>query len=165
MSTPSATRRGATRPSKQRASEGTGHELVTHGKYPPFPIRHGAYTPRKVDPIAQAMLAAILSEPSAGYLREPVYRPAVEAWVQAEARVQLIDKWVSKMPIEQAAESRQGQVSPLELLRRWESTASTHRARLGLDPLSRARLGRDVAAAQVDAAQVLTRMREAVDAG
>jgi hypothetical protein len=135
------------------------------GQRPPFPpgnqlsVRHGAYSPRRVEPVAAELLAAVLGEPPAGYLAEPVYRPALEAWAQAEARVRLLDEWVSGMPISVAAESRQGQVSPLELLRRWEATASSHRARLGLDPLSRARLGRDVAAARVDVAALMAEMK------
>jgi hypothetical protein len=38
--------------------------------------------------------------------------------------------------------------SALEMLRKWESIAGNHRARLGLDPLSRSRLGRDAATVQ-----------------
>jgi hypothetical protein len=41
------------------------------------------------------------------------------------------------------------------LLHRAESRAATLRARLGLDPLSRARLGKDIAAAEVDVARLM----------
>lgn len=64
------------------------------------------------------------------------------------------------MTMETSTYSGKGQTSPLELLRKWMSTAQTYAARLGLDPLSAARLGKDVAQGrQADAAGELTRLR------
>lgn len=127
-------------------------------------VTHGAFSQRMVAPVAQALADAVLADPTIAYLQQPSYRPALLAWAAAEARVIIIEQWVDGMPIESAAESERGQTSPLELLRKWEATASTHRARLGLDPLSRARLGRDVAAAQVDVVAALTRARADAEA-
>ncbi|GAA4040983.1 hypothetical protein GCM10023063_28390 [Arthrobacter methylotrophus] len=122
-------------------------------------VKHGAQS-RKVDPIAQALAVELLADDAVGYLRAPRYASAVQAWAVAEAKCALISQWVDTMPIEQAASSKQGQTSPLELLRKWETTAQNHRSRLGLDPMSAARLGKDVAQSkQADAATELTRMR------
>lgn len=129
-----------------------GHELST---------THGAYSPRKVEPVAQELLDAVLTDEAVRYLHLPAYRPALVAWAQAEARVILIEQWVSGMSMAKAAASTRGATSPLELLRKWEATASTHRARLGLDPLSRARLGKDMSSMAVDAAKILSAERSA----
>jgi hypothetical protein len=125
-------------------------------------LKHGAKSPRKVDPLADEIMAAALADPALEFLRQPRFSAAILAWARAEARVRLISDWVDGMDMEQAAASGQGRTSPFELLRKWETTASGHRARLGLDPVAAARLGKDVAQGrQADAAAALTKMREA----
>lgn len=140
----------------QRPPFEPGHELST---------KYGAHSPRKLAPVAEEYVDAVLADDSLAYLRSPAYLPAVQAWAAAEARVVLIERWVSDRITEQgmewATESAAGRTSPLELLRRSDATALTHRARLGLDPISRAKLGKDVAQGrQADAAAALTAMRE-----
>lgn len=137
------------------------------GQRPPFAegnelaVKHGATSPRKVDPVAQALAVELLADSAVEYLRAPRYASAVQAWALAEAKCALISAWVDGMPIALAAESKQGQTSPLELLRKWEATAQTHRARLGLDPVSAARLGKDLAQTkQADVATEMTKLRE-----
>jgi hypothetical protein len=125
-------------------------------------MKHGAQSPRRVDPLAQQIMAEAMADPALEFLQQPRFSAGLLAWARAEARVQLIDEWVSTMSMEQAAQSGQGRTSPLELLRKWETTAAGHRARLGLDPVSAARLGKDIAQGrQADAATALTKMREA----
>lgn len=115
---------------------GPGNEIAT---------RHGAYSPRRVDPLAAEIADLLLADDSTPWLREPSMRLAVWALARAEARVQLLVEWVDGMEIAAAAQSDRGQTSPLELLRRFEETASRHRSNLGLDPMHRARLGKDLA--------------------
>lgn len=136
----------------QRPPFQPGHELT---------LKHGARSPRKVNPLAAQYVAAVLADDDVAYLRAPAYLPAVQAWAAAEARVSLIEAWVADMTMERATESGQGQTSPLELLRKWEASAATHRARLGLDPLSRARLGRDQMAGAADMARIMAEMHRA----
>ncbi|SDP74132.1 hypothetical protein SAMN04487914_13245 [Arthrobacter sp. ok909] len=125
-------------------------------------MKHGAGSPRKRDPIAQALAAELLLDEAVAYLRAPRYAAAVQAWAVAEAKCALISTWCDSMPIEVAASSpKPGTSAPLELLRKWETTAQSHRSRLGLDPLSAARLGLSVAQTrQADTATALTLMRE-----
>lgn len=141
---------GVERPAWSRPPFEPGNELA---------VTHGAWSVRKLQPAAAKLLEGLRLDDQVAYLRQPAYGPALAAWAQAEARVMLIEVWVDAMPMQAQTESKQGQTSPLELLRKWEATASTHRARLGLDPLSRARLGRDVAATKVDLAVLLTQAR------
>lgn len=131
-------------------------------------LRHGAYSPRRVNPIALTFIEEVLTDPATAYLAAPRYQAALWGWAVAAARVQLIGDWVDGMDIRQAADSKRGQVSPLELLRRWMATLQTAAARIGLDPLSAARLGKDIAQgrhANADAALMLTRLRAEHDIG
>ncbi|WP_172411814.1 hypothetical protein [Arthrobacter globiformis] len=137
------------------------------GQRPPFApgnemaMKHGAGSPRKVDPLAAELTQELLADDTVSYLRSPRFASAVQAWAVAEAKCGLISNWVEGMSIEDAATSKPGQTSPLELLRKWETTAQTHRARLGLDPMSAAKLGKDIAQTkQADVAAEMTRLRE-----
>lgn len=126
-------------------------------------LRHGAYSPRRVDPLAAEIAERLLADESAPWLAQVSNRLAVWALARAEARVQLLDEWVGGMDIVDASKSDRGQTSPLELLRRFEATAASMRANLGLDPIHRARLGRDTAATQVDLSTLLARETERIE--
>ena len=93
-----------------------------------------------VDPLAEEMVAAIAS--TVDWWR-PCDRPAVFAWARVEARVQLLTEWLADKggDIDEEDET----VRPAaELLTRLEKSAESMRSRLG----------RDVAASQVDLARL-----------
>lgn len=137
----------------QRPPFAPGHELS---------LKHGAYSPRTVDPRAAELVDGVLADPELGYLAQPRFRAAVWSWARAEARVQLLEGWLVEH--DSIGVDAEGEVLPvLAALRGWSMTASKMLARLGLDPAAAAALGRDVAAAQVDMVEVLTRAREAGD--
>ncbi|WP_142026825.1 P27 family phage terminase small subunit [Blastococcus colisei] len=142
----------------QRPPFQPGHDLST---------RHGAYSPRRVDPLATELVALVDADPAVAWLTA-ADRPALWAWARAEAQVQLLTEY-----LERAGEAAADGVGDLDndavksaylLLHRAEARALSGRARLGLDPLSRARLGRDVAATQVDMARLLSDARDVQDA-
>lgn len=141
------------------------------GQRPPFEpghelsMKHGAYSVRKVGPRAEQLVQAVLTDPALAYLHAPAYVPALVGWATAEARAALIAEWIDSMSIEQQMESGQGRTAPIEQLRRWDAAALTHRARLGLDPLSRAKLQLDTAAAGVDIAKLLAEARRLAEGG
>lgn len=116
-----------------------GHELS---------LKYGAHSPRKVDPIAAAFVDGLLevAKDQAPHLLQPIFRPAVEAWARAEARVQLLLDWVGGMTVECQTDHGAGKRSPVELLAKFETQAATARARLGMDPVSAAKLARDLSA-------------------
>lgn len=127
-------------------------------------LQHGAYSPRKVDPLARDLVDQVLAEPDARHLSAVVYRPALWAWARAEAQVQLLTEYLAK-----AGEASGDGVGDLDseriragylLLHRAEARAMSGRARLGLDPLSRARLGKDVAAGQLDTARLMAELEK-----
>lgn len=122
-------------------------------------LKHGAYSPRRVDPLAAELVGLVDGDASINWLTA-ADRPALWAWARAEAQAQLLTEYLAK-----AAEATEDGVGDLEqervraaylLLHRAEARAQSGRARLGLDPLSRARLGRDVAATRVDMARLLS---------
>lgn len=116
-------------------------------------LRHGAYSPRRVDPLAAEYAALIEPE---SYLADPSYAPAVWAWARAEARCTLLAEYLADRDLLDA----KGRPLPaMELVIRMERLAAEARARLGLDPLARARLGKDITSQSVDLARLYAERR------
>lgn len=145
---------------------------------------HGANSERRVAPLAAEIERDARALPSwPEYLDEPTYAPAVAAWCRAEAIVELLWRWLAEQdPLDALASTSESTTdveefrggsrsrttgrqveSVLAQLAKWEAAAARQRQRLGLDPMSRARLGRDHAAARVDVVEVLTRLAEQRD--
>lgn len=136
--------------------------------WPPFEkghtlsMRHGAYSDRVVAPMARHLVEALVEQAQAtgsstSYLLDESYRPALQAWAEAEVRAELFAGQL-------AAHGDCAGCKPCagwdEKLRRWQSVALNHRGRLGLDPLSRARLGRDLAIGQKSLAELMAEATE-----
>ncbi|WP_214365625.1 hypothetical protein [Pseudonocardia sp. H11422] len=144
-------------------------ELARGYSWPPFEpgnevgLRHGAYSPRRVDPLARELVDQALGDPDLGYLAAPSYRPALWAWARAEAQVQLLAEYLERFGADPDFGDRAVSAA-YNAHHRAEARADSARRRLGLDPLSRARLGRDVTAAQVDLVSLLTDARERQEA-
>lgn len=121
------------------------------GQRPPFQpghtlsMRHGAYSERRIGPLAEQLAADLLADPTTpDYLREARFAGAVLAWARAEAVVRLYLAWLDAQDLDKPA---RGALAVLEALRKAEAAAATARSRLGLDPVSRAKLARDLATA------------------
>lgn len=125
---------------------------------------------QRVGERSQEILERYRSMPSwPGYLDDPSWAPALRSWSRAEAVCELLVEYMADMSIEDANSdiitseenvhqkynveghqltSRRSRTrrtnAPLEMLRKFETIASNHRNRLGLDPLGRARLGKDI---------------------
>jgi hypothetical protein len=157
--------RSSTRHPSHGPGRGPGHGPA-RGEWPPFTpgnlaaARHGSYSPRIVDPLARELVERVLSE--VAYLAEPSYATAVWAWARAEARVALLTEYVER----EGLLDRKGNPRPaLNALTEQERLATLHRQRLGLDPLSRVRLGRDVTAARLDLARFWIDEDDGAEAG
>lgn len=117
--------------------------------------KHGAWSDRKISPIAAELLADVdqllADDPDLAHLTSPVFRPALRAWARTEARVELVAAWLDErtdgaLPGDLDAD---GEIRPAaDLLTRLEGQALKHRAQLGLDPTSMARLRRDAGSAR-----------------
>lgn len=145
------------------------------GQRPPFRPGHelrltaGHRSERRVGARAAEITEALLADPDVpAHLREPMFAAAVGAWAHAEAACQMLREWIDGQDIiagltaETTAEeeethtkrkiTRKGSTrtipSVLEVLRRYETHAANLRSRLGLDPSSAAKVGRDLAIAR-----------------
>lgn len=136
-------------------------------------VQHGAHSPAKVDPLAAEIERQARTSPAwPVYLDDPAYSNAVTAWARSEAVAELLWRHVAGRDVEDVLadistseeEETGGKGQPtrrvstarrtrstLEWWQRADRTAAGHRQRLGLDPLSRARLGKDVAVTAVQA--------------
>jgi len=104
-------------------------------------LKHGAWADQIVDPVARELVALVHSRVE--YLSEVAYDAAVWAWARTEARVLVLTAWLDEHgTLDETGAPRPAAAQLLQ----WENLASKHRQRLGLDPLSRAQLGRDIAA-------------------
>lgn len=135
-----------------------GHELST---------RHGAYSPRKVDPLAREIVEAILEDPTTPmHVTAAAYRLELWALGRAEARVQLLTEWLDEVAGDRLVAppgSHRVKAANLEL-HRAETRAASARSRLGLTPVSAAKLGKNVAQGQVAQADMALRMKAMHDA-
>lgn len=155
------------------AGDTSGWTPAFPGQRPPFErghtasVVHGAFSKRVTGPLAEQIAADLLaSEDTPAHLHEPLFAASVMAWAQAEAVCQQLRAFVGGQDLEDSmaelATEEQDEVrdrsgtrrtstarrvaSALDQLRKWESLAASQRARLGLDPASAAKVGRDVAA-------------------
>ena len=140
------------------------------GQRPPFapgntlsPTTHGAYSPRKVEPLAREFVELLLAdEHTPAHVKAAAYRAELWALGRAEAQVQLLSEYLAARA--EAAGDGIGDLtsesvrSAYLLLHRAESRAASSRSRLGLTPVSAARLGKHVAQGAAAQADVATAM-------
>lgn len=126
---------------------------------------HRGYSPRYVEPLAQDLLEVVLAEESTpAHVKSATYRLELLALCRAEAQVQLVTEWLVKQ-----AEGREDGMPDLGdervrsaylLLHRAESRGASARTRLGMTPVSAARLGKNVAQGHAANADVALRMAQ-----
>ena len=126
---------------KAREARGYSWETAQPGNF--LALRHGAYSPRVVTPLAQELIESLLVE--APDLAAPRYRFAVAAWARAETMAAILGFWIEMQhPLDDTGAPR---ALLLKELRAAESRAEKARNALGLDPASHVRLVRDRAEA------------------
>jgi hypothetical protein len=121
-------------------------------------VKHGVWSPRRVQPLASGLHARLMAEVAVPnsptpWLAEVTFQPPVWAWARTEARIQLVSEWLMDRGSE--VDDKGEALGAANLLSKLERAAESLRSRLGLDPLSRARLGRDVTAGAVHIAQLM----------
>lgn len=125
---------------------------------------HGAWAAQKVNPLRDQLIAALEEEAdregsTVAYLRDPSFGPTIRSWADSEARIELLRSFLDGLSDFESGQpgdlDEDGQARPASLLLlRFEAKASRDRERLGLDPLSRGKLGQALAATAVDLAAV-----------
>ena len=130
-----------------------------NGLYKPYEkghslsVIHGAGTPRLVDPVAETFLEE-LRESQPDYLGDPSFKWALWGWAQAEARSLLFDTWMSRLPEEERYHATGAQRPPIDRAADLSAQAMAHRSRLGLDPVSRVKIGKALSSKGVDLAKL-----------
>lgn len=118
-------------------------------------LKHGARSERIIAPLAAVLANEILE--TSPHLREPEFRAAVLECARVQAQVEVLEEFIG----EHGILGDEDKVRPAaDYLLKVRKHAANMASRLGLDPLSRARLGKDIAATQLDVAQILTQQRE-----
>jgi len=142
----------------QRAPFAPGNEAA---------VVHGGHSERSVAPLAAQIAQELLENAETPeHLREPMFAPAVQAWARAEAVAELLFRHLSGLDLQAAmtdltTADEEERTTKSKTTRRsttrrttaahdqWHR-ASAHaaslRSKLGLDPASAARVGRDLAA-------------------
>lgn len=106
-------------------------------------VRHGVWSKRKVDPVAEELSSGLLVDrPDLAGHPETVF-----AWARAEARCLLLADHFADGLFDGEGAERPG----LRLIQQFERLASDLRTRLGLDPRSEAELARERGAATLTA--------------
>jgi hypothetical protein len=136
--------------------------------WPPFEkghtvsLRHGAWSPRLVNPLASELVEQLLAMTMLPtYGQRSGAQPCGRGHAARPAS-SLADYLIDLVGSDRLGDLDDPKVSAAyRLLDRFEAQAVQQHGRLGLDPLSAAKLGKDVALGrQADAATELTRMRE-----
>ena len=185
---PERQRRFRQRQREQSAAAAAAQLKPARGySWPPFEaqntaaVTHGIHSARMLVLLAEAILAERKATTVARVPRGAGVRAGGRAWARAEAMLELYTEYVEQQTAEamstefgEAEEDITGdgtkgggldaavpdrKTGPsLELWRKLDAAASMHRTKLGLDPLARARLGRDVASSQADMAQIMAQL-------
>ncbi|MCZ7529734.1 MAG: hypothetical protein M5U31_04965 [Acidimicrobiia bacterium] len=99
-------------------------------------LRHGAFSKRMVEPVAVELVQGLLDDRA----DLAAYPEVVHAWARAEAKVLLLDDWLTTQGLhDEAGEPR----AALNYLAKFMTMADRLRQRLGLDPRSEAELARE----------------------
>ena len=126
------------------------------GQRPPFmpgnqvsvgnrgPLLHGAYSLRRVEPLAAALVKEMLAEPDLDYLHAPKFRGALWDWARAEARSRLVNEWAAGLSMEEATAEPDGRTAPLELARQLTVRAANMGDRIGLSPAAAANMADEI---------------------
>lgn len=121
--------------------------------------KHGAYSSRVVTPLAADIANAVcLARPD---LQAPEMQPAVLAYARTEAQLEVLTAFVD---INGAINEDTGEPTSAEKYRlRIDTQAANHRSRLGLDPLSAAKLGKDIASTKLDITTMFAQLQAELD--
>lgn len=121
--------------------------------------KHGAYSPRTITPLAAEIANAVCeARPD---LQKPEMQPAVLAYARTEAQLEVLTAYVD---LHGAIDEKTGEPSGAEKYRlRIDTQAANHRSRLGLDPLSAAKLGKDIASTKLDITTMFTQLQAELD--
>lgn len=121
--------------------------------------KHGAYSSRVITPLtAEIANAVCAARPD---LQKPEMQPAVLAYARTEAQLEVLTAFVDANG---SIDENTGEPTSAEKYRlRIDTQAANHRSRLGLDPLSAAKLGKDIASTKLDITMMFAQLQAELD--
>ena len=161
-------------PDVVRVPFGEGNEVA---------VTHGAYSDSVLSPRAAAKMEQWLADPDfPEHAKKPYLRDVLRSYAWIRARIDLYWEMCDELGPERAIEElttttekvtgsleagdfvrrskSRKRMAPEETLRRWDASALKYAEQLGLTPMARAKLGKDVSSTAVNLAQVFTESEE-----
>jgi hypothetical protein len=176
------------RAAKLAAAKASGKSAPAFQKGNQMALVHGAFSPGIVQPLVDQRLEAWLGDPDfPEYAKKPSQRFTLRSLARVEVRLELIYEAIEEMNLEdslsevsqtrekvtggpdatvQRRRSRTEKRADYdERARRWETYRLNLLKELGLTPMAQTKMGRDVAAATVDLAQLIQQQQAAAEDG
>jgi hypothetical protein len=150
------------------AGNGEGKGPARGYSWPPFEpgntksLVHGAYSERVVAPRAEALMTSVLEDAeSPDHVRTPMFRFTLAAWCRAETVAGVLYEHIMSLSTEEMMTPRlAGTRSPVDLWKAADAHAANLRSKLGLDPVSYARIAKDLGIASKASEDALGRLAE-----
>ena len=123
-----------------------GHELS---------LVHGLRSPSRTTQVADVIVSDLMGMPQCPeWLHDPSFSHAVRGWANSEARLLMYETWMDDQPDEVKYLATGAQEPLISRWTRLSELAARHRGRLGMDPVSRVRIGKALTSAGVDIAKL-----------
>lgn len=130
-----------------------------NGSWPPFEegnaaaLVHGASSVAVFSPVAEVIAAETVAV-APEYVSDASFRFALRSWAEAEAQLLLYEAWMDQLSQRDRYSARGAQAPPVDQWRKLSAHAANLRKPLGLDPVSRVRIGQSLASQNVDLARL-----------
>lgn len=116
-------------------------------------VVHGTHTPLLTDPIADSFIAEMMAV-APGYMDDASFRYAIRGWAMAETRSLLYDTWMDGLEDEEKYRATGAQAPAIARSQELAEAAARARTRIGLDPVSRVKIGKALTSQGVDLAKL-----------
>jgi hypothetical protein len=145
-----------------------GHKLKRQGlarpgngswqQFPPgheINLAHGTRSLSRTDQVADVIIADLLDMPALPeFMKDPTYKFALRGWARAEARVIMYVTWMDRLTDDEVNNATGAQQAPVLKAAMLEDAALRHRGKLGLDPVSRVKIGKALSSRGLDLAKM-----------
>jgi hypothetical protein len=123
---------------------------------------HGAYSDRVAGARAEVLMTSVLEDAECpDHLRSPMFRFTLGAWCRAESVASVLYEYIMTLSTEEMMTPRlAGTRAPVDLWKAADAHAANLRSKLGLDPVSYARIAKDLGIASKASEDALGRLAE-----
>jgi hypothetical protein len=166
--TPLRGRRPKGRPAGSGLKDDGSWEPEFEGQRPPYApgntsaMVHGARSERTIRPLAEQLMQAILEDAEQpDHLRSPMFRFTLSECCRAQAVAEILFDYIDSLGVEDMVRPRlSGTKSPVDQWKAAAAHAASLRSKLGLDPVSYARIAKDLGLASKASEDAIGRLAE-----